>query len=271
MRNFPISMFAGAALSLAAGGTAAAAPLFAPAYNWSGFYVGGNIGHGFQTIDTDALFNSVGAASTFPASFAHSDQLKFRGTAGGVQIGFNWQASPHWVYGVEADWQASDQKGSFSSSDSYGGGRLGFTAAGAADTSYDAKISWFGTVRGRIGFAWDRLLVYGTAGFAYGQVSLSGLMTDSGSTTRITFPLFVTPYSAAAGFSASHVNVGWTAGAGVEGALVNNWSWKAEYLYLDLGSLDLFAPGPFSPATISAHAHFNDNLVRVGVNHKLGG
>lgn len=272
MRSSAISMLAGAAFSLAAGSVAAAAPLFAPTYNWSGFYVGGNIGHAFSTIDTDATLNGIGAPSHFgPFSFAHSDQLKFRGTLGGAQIGFNWQASPNWVWGVEADWQASDQKGSVSYSDAYAQSRPGLTSAGSAATSYNTKLSWFGTLRGRVGFAWDRLLVYATAGFAYGQVTLAGVTEDNGYTQTSGLLAPPRPFGAAAGFSTSKVNTGWTAGAGVEGALVNTWSWKAEYLYLDLGSLDLSAPGPFAPATISAHARFIDNIVRVGVNHKFGG
>jgi outer membrane immunogenic protein len=272
MRNVSVSIFAGAVLSLVAGGVAVAAPPFAPAYNWSGFYIGGNIGHGWSTIDADAMFTGIGTPSKFgPFAFAHSDALKFRGTVGGVQIGINWQPSSHWVYGLEADWQASGEKGSFSSIDSYDGTRLGFVASGTANTSYDARISWFGTVRGRIGYVWDRLLIYGTAGLAYGQVKLAGTMTDSGSTLVIAPPFTPVPFGATTGFSASRVNTGWAAGGGVEGALVSNWSWKAEYLYLDLGSLDLFAPGPFVSSTISAHARFIDNIVRVGVNHRFGG
>jgi outer membrane immunogenic protein len=273
MRNFPFSVFAGAALSLAAGGVAAvkAAPPPAQLFSWTGFYVGGNLGRGWSTLDSNSIFTGVGAPSTFgPFAFAHSDPLKRRGVLGGVQIGYNWQPSPDWVYGLEADWQASGQNGSLSYSDSYAGRRLGFTAAGTATTNYDAKVSWFGTVRGRIGFAWDRLLLYGTAGLAYGQVKLAGTMVDNGSTLVIAPPFTPRPFSAESGFTAARVNVGWTVGAGVEGALVRNWTWKAEYLYVDLGSLDVSAPGPFAPATTDAHARFADNIVRVGINHQFG-
>jgi len=273
MRNVPISIAAGVALSLAAGGVAAvkAAPPPAPLFNWTGFYVGGNLGRGWSTLDSNSIFSGVGAPSTFgPFSFAHSDPLKRRGVLGGVQAGYNWQVSRNWVYGLETDWQASSQKGDLSYLDAYSGTRLGFTASGTADTNIEARISWFGTLRGRIGYVWDRLLVYGTAGLAYGQVKLSATMVDSGANLVVVPPFIPTPYSGAASSSVSRVNVGWTAGAGVEGALLRNWSWKAEYLYVDLGSLDLSAPGPFAPATVNAHARFADNIVRVGVNRKFG-
>jgi len=105
--------------------------------------------------------NSLGFDFTgfFPVSFSHADTKSLDGVVGGGQVGYNWQASPSWVYGVEADWQAASQKASQSHSDPYV--TLG---ASTLSTTYEAKISWFGTVRGRVGYAWDRLLIYGTGG-----------------------------------------------------------------------------------------------------------
>ncbi len=117
----------------------------------------------------------------------------------------------------------------------------------------------------------DRLLVYGTGGLAYGQVKLAGTATDSGTTIMITTPPFLsTPFSGTAPFGASTMNVGWTAGAGVEGALADNWTWKAEYLYVDLGSLNVSAAGPFASENINVHARFTTNIVRAGFNYKFG-
>ena len=198
--------------------------------------------------------------------------MNLQGFIGGAQIGYNWQASPNWVYGLEADWQASGEKAGLSYSDAYSGsgGLLGVVATGTGNTNYDAKISWFGTVRGRIGYALDRLLIYGTGGLAYGQVKVGGTMMDSGTTLILCGPACTpTPFSGTASFGASRVNAGWTAGTGVEGALVGYWTWKAEYLYVDLGSLNLFALGP-ALATINVHARFTDNIVRVGLNYKFG-
>jgi outer membrane immunogenic protein len=241
----------------------------APVYSWTGFYIGGNLGDSWGRSDSDTTLTGLGLGRF---AFAHSDPLKLHGVIGGAQIGYNWQASPNWVYGLEADWQASGENAGLSYSDSYAGtgGLLGVVAAGTANTNYDAKISWFGTVRGRIGYALDRVLIYGTGGLAYGQVKLGGTMMDSGTTTVVAPPFTPIPFSGTAPFGASRVNAGWTAGAGVEGALVGHWTWKAEYLYVDLGTLNLFAAGPFATETISLHARFTDNIVRVGLNYKFG-
>ena len=272
-------LIAGAGFGLAASGVALAddmaaktPPPPAPVYSWAGYYVGGNAGYSWARPNSDTTLTGIGAPVTFgPFTFAHSDPLKFHGVIGGAQIGYNWQAMPNWVYGLETDWQASGEKAGLSYSDPYAGTRPGFIAAGAANTNYDAKILWFGTVRGRVGYAADRLLIYGTGGLAYGQVKLAGTMMDSGTTLIICGPLCSpTPFGRTAPFNVSRVNAGWTAGVGVEGALVGNWTWQVEYLYVDLGSLNIFAPGPFAPETINVHTRFTDNIVRAGLNYKFG-
>ncbi len=278
MRNSLVSIFAGAGFSLAASGFALAAdmavkappPPPAPVYSWTGFYVGGNVGYGLGWPNSETTLTGLGIGRF---AFDHSDPLKFQGVIGGPQIGYNWQVSPHLVYGLEADWEASGEKADLSYSDAYSGtgGLLGVVATGTGNTNYDAQISWFGTVRGRIGYASDRLLIYGTGGLAYGRVTLGGTMMDSGTTLILCGPsCSPTPFSGTAPFSASRVNAGWTAGAGVEGALVGNWTWKAEYLYLDLGSLNISAAEPSAPETIGVHARFTDNIVRAGFNYKFG-
>src|SRR5262249_8111567 len=115
--------------------------------------------------------------------------------------------------------------------------------SGAVVTSYEAKIEWFGTVRGRLGWLLnDGLLLYGTGGLAYGRVSVSGNVNES-----VSFPGFggiccFTPAPATTTFSQSRTNTGFAAGGGLEGRLAPwlppNWTWKLEYLYLDLGSLN---------------------------------
>jgi outer membrane immunogenic protein len=246
-------------------------PAPAPVYSWTGFYVGGNAGYSWGRPDSDTTLTGVGVVNTFgPFGFAHSDPLNLRGVIGGAQIGYNWQASQNWVYGLETDWQASGEKAALNYSDPYAARRLGFQVSGTANTNYDAKILWFGTVRGRIGYAWGHLLVYATGGLAYGQAKLAGTMTDSGATLTLCGPNCPpVPFSATAPYSASRVNAGWTAGTGVEGALVGRWTWKAEYLYVDLGALNLAASGPFAPETITVHARLIDNIVRVGLNYQF--
>ena len=137
------------------------------------------------------------------------------GFAGGVQAGYNWQNGP-WVFGVEGD----------------------INLTGADDTFAPWKFSnpWFGTLRGRVGYAFSNVLFYGTGGLAFGE--LKGL----------TF----------GGISESHTNAGWTLGAGAEFGLAQNWSAKIEYLYVDLDSSNFVVTG--------AKNDYRFGVVRAGIN-----
>ncbi|MFT4119380.1 outer membrane protein [Bradyrhizobium sp.] len=137
------------------------------------------------------------------------------GFVGGVQAGYNFQNGP-WVFGVEGDIQA----------------------AGADDTFAPWKFSnpWFGTLRGRAGYAFSNVLFYGTAGLAFGE--LRGQ----------TF-----------GWTESHTTAGWTIGAGVEVGLAPNWSAKLEYLYIDLSTSQFAITGVSNG--------YSASVVRAGVNY----
>jgi outer membrane immunogenic protein len=252
------------------------APPLPPSYNWTGFYIGGNIGGSFGNADTDINIAPVTVTTNFVGSFtvpgsAGSQSASPDGIIGGGQIGYNWQFSPNWVLGLEADIQGSGEKGSSNFGNSFSFTVLGAPVTGTALADYDAKILWFGTARGRIGYAWDRLMVYATGGLAYGEVKVEGTSTIRGTvgTGGLTAPFSV---SKAIGHSAT--NVGWTVGAGIEGALADHWTWRAEYLYMDLGSLDDLDAVINPIATASGgqtitHTHFTDNIVRVGVNYRF--
>ncbi|WP_371346909.1 outer membrane protein [Ancylobacter sp. IITR112] len=138
------------------------------------------------------------------------------GFLGGLQAGYNWQSGGPLVLGVEADIQYAD-------------------VASSAFT-----LDYFGTVRARIGYAFDQVLVYGTGGFAYG----------GGSYERL-------------GLTDDRNHFGWTLGAGAEYALGNNWSVKGEYLYVDLGK-ETYA-SYFGPRDIGV----STNIVRGGVNYRF--
>jgi outer membrane immunogenic protein len=256
------------------------APAAAPLYNWSGFYIGVNAGYGWGKANTDianaggnALEGPVGNSFDPLPAFAHSDSGKLNGPNGGGQIGYNWQFAPMGVLGIEADLQATRQKHSNrfvdSFSSSFNDGEEIVTDDLTHVTDFEAKISWFGTVRGRLGYALNGVLLYGTGGLAYGEVGLSGTsvstLTGSGGSN-----IGVNPFTTvtARGFAASAVNLGWTAGAGIEGALANNWTWKAEYLHMDLGSLSVTGVAA-TGATFTASSKFTDEIVRVGLNYRF--
>jgi outer membrane immunogenic protein len=148
-------------------------------------------------------------------------------------------------------------------------------------TAYDAKIAWFGTVRGVLGVSiTDGVLLYGTGGLAYGRVELSG---NTGVTGLVTIPPAAPFTPGASAFSGSNINIGYAVGGGIEARsylLPAGWTWKLEYLYVDLGSLDIVSPFPAAQPTqfaspftgpLTTHTRFTDNIVRFGLNYRFGG
>jgi outer membrane immunogenic protein len=193
-----------------------------------------------------------------PTSFSQSQNID--GLIGGVQIGYNWQANNTWVFGLKADFQGSAEKGSSSLSDPY----IATPGDPFINQTVDAKILWFGTVRGRVGvLVTPTLLVYGTGGLAYGRISVSGTETD-------TFPL-CPPSICVWTYGNSATKFGWTAGAGIEGAIPNtrDWTWKLEYLYIDFGSVSGTGSDVDFSSTYSWSTKVTDNILRVGLNYRF--
>jgi len=269
--------------------------------NWSGFYVGGNAGFGWGQADT----SQSGSASSFsgaPIAFVPnsysiagtSERTALDSVLGGLQAGYNW-ANRKWIVGAEADIQVGRQNGNGTIVSPLSGtvcnlvnlqtGQCGngppvpSAVNGPVATMLEGSIGWFGTIRGRLGYLVnDNLLVFGTGGLAYGRVSVS---TATNVAVTVANGLVFAPDSTSA--YAAKTNVGFTLGAGLQGTLRSlspNWTWKVEYLYLDLGSLDTAASfasvrsggGPFyTPITgqVATHTRFTDNIVRVGLNYQF--
>jgi outer membrane immunogenic protein len=253
------------ALLLTVLGTASAQSAAAQnAYSWTGFYIGANLGAGFG----DAKNNVSFVDSVFPFSSTRATTSKLDGFIGGGQMGYNWQVTPTAVVGLEADWQSFAAHGTQSYSDSIstfvpGGGFVTDTIG----TSYRAKTSWLGTIRGRIGFARNDLLFYGTGGIAFGRIGISGTASEAADLSAAG----AGPFASTTPFNVMQTRMGWTLGAGVEGALVGDWSWKLEYLYVDLGSIaGTFTPQTFAAGeTLTVQSRFNANLVRAGLNFRF--
>lgn len=214
------------------------APVVAPPYNWTGLYIGLNIGGSWGHQD-NSLVTTTGVTL-----LSNSDHLD--GVIGGGQIGYNWQVN-QWVLGIEADFQGSGQKGD----GSFFLPSAVLAANFPTSFSYSDKLNWFGTVRGRIGYAFDRWLPYFTGGWAFGHGEINGTTIFGATTTS---------------FSASHDYSGWTIGGGVEWAFENNWSAKLEYLYIDFGDGPTV---PVSPVLNIVSGKMTDNILRVGVNYKF--
>jgi outer membrane immunogenic protein len=260
MKRISIALAATASL-LATGAFAADLPakvytkapvIVDPGYNWTGFYIGGNIGYSWgRSSDTSTLTNAAGTVLLTTAGKSNLD-----GIVGGGQIGYNWQTQT-WVWGLEADIQGTGERGSraFAYTPFTGPGIGNFTPNILIPFVLTQKIDWFGTVRGRVGvLVTPRVLLYATGGLAYGQV-------NSSETIGTVVP---------SGFSNSITNVGWTVGAGIEGVIGGNWTAKLEYLYVDLGTVSSSYTLP-STNVISYSSHVTDNVLRVGVNYKFGG
>ena len=220
-------------------------------YNWTGLYLGANLG-GSWGRESHQIFDGI--AGIFEVGVTnHPD-----GVIGGSQVGYNCQFSPWFgwgtgtVLGIEADIQGSSQRSTID--EAFSDPRFGpVTFAG----SVEDKLEWFGTVRGRAGIAFDRVLWYATGGWAFGERKLGGPLTSSNAAGLIS----------TTAFSTSSRMDGWTVGGGIEWAFWGNWTAKFEYLYIDFGSQgDVAIPGgPF----IITSGHFIDNVARAGVNYKF--
>jgi outer membrane immunogenic protein len=237
-------------------------PVIAPVYNWTGFYIGGNVGGGWSEDSGATLCTEAGVVNSPGCQKVPGGTINGSGVIGGVQAGYNWQAGPNWLIGIEADIQGADIKGSTTVN-----GPFPFFGGGFGDpATYTAseKVDWFGTVRGRVGMTAGPVLFYVTGGLAYGHARLN---TDLVATFPFTFPA-----------SASVTKAGWTAGGGVEWGFAGNWSVKVEGLYYDLGTTTVSA-GPTVGAADPAVAAFRRGkdfdlhgaIGRVGLNYRFGG
>lgn len=205
-----------------------AAPLAPPPFSWTGFYVGGNVGgvwgHSVQTVDIDT-FGGVPA-----------DDSKFSGLIGGVQAGYNYQIS-NIVFGIEADYDWANAKKS--------------VVTLANFDTHNMAFSGLGTVRGRVGLAYDRFLPYVTGGVAFAR--LQNEIVDTG-----------VPFGTV---NRGSTATGWTAGGGLEYAFDNHWSAKAEYLYVKFPDKTV----ALSTGGYNFQFTFKDSeqIARVGVNYKF--
>lgn len=191
-----------------------------PIFTWTGFYVG--IVGGYNWGSSDWSTNEF-------------DNVSFNANGGNVggTVGYNYQFANNVVLGLETDLSWSGAKGD--------------VVCAFDDLRCETESQWFGTLRPRLGYAFDRFLPYITAGAAYGNVKLSAR------------DRFDNDFS----FSDSVTRFGWSAGVGVEYAFTDQWTAKIEYLHTDLGS-DNFLIDDFI-----VNSDWKADGVRVGVNYKF--
>jgi outer membrane immunogenic protein len=252
--------------------------------NWTGFYIGVNGGYSWGRASTDlvATQTTVGTitrtllggtvldVTTVPGPITTaslSDRARMDGWLGGAQIGYNAKFN-NWILGIEADFQGTGQRG---------GSSFCLAAAcplGSTLITSDFHLRWFGTLRGRAGLLADpNLLLYVTGGLAVGEIGADYSASITG-----------TP-GVLGTFSAKTTRAGFVVGGGAEYRISERWSFKLEYLYMDLGSVGasltaaqttlplIVTVGDFrfigtstTTTTATANTRITDNLLRAGIN-----
>jgi len=227
------------------------APVSAAVYSWTGFYVGGHFG--YAAGQTNWTATETGAAvPTLNGSFDLFNAYDpFKGTGSyfiGLQAGYNYMLPSRFLVGFESDVSAPNKIA----------GTQAFSSALTGQASYNDTVLQFGTARGRIGYAFDHWLVYGTGGVAwtYDKLTRTQLAgTPAGGTAAVGAPE-----------AALLWRWGWAAGGGVEVPIAPNWSAKLEYLAAEFGGRAKLFP--------AAAQSFNSDLamqsLRFGVNYQLG-
>jgi outer membrane immunogenic protein len=214
-----------------------------PIYDWTGFYIGGNIGAGWSGLSGTNFSDTLGS------TFTSSTNVQF---LGGGQVGANYQFSNGLVIGAEAlfDWLSNSQNGAVTATDP--------TGSVAANIG-TPNTRWLATVSGRVGYAWDRVLLYAKGGGAWVATNNPAISVAG----------------APASFSgiSNTTSSGYTAGFGVEWAFSGNWSARAEYTYIGLPSQN-FTVAPATPtfgADVMTFSNRNISMVTGAVNYKFGG
>jgi outer membrane immunogenic protein len=213
-----------------------------PIFTWTGFYVGVNAGGAFRANNNNAYNNAIFFGGAAPVlGFNNNSSNNGRFLVGG-QAGVNYQVG-QFVLGIEGDGDAV-----------LGNNRNSFPGANGGSST-----GFLGTVRGRGGIAFDRFLVYGTGGVAFG----SNNSPNTAVATVAGLPAFFTANNG------NNTRVGYAVGAGVEYAFLNNWSVKVEYLFTDLGRNNRTFILAGTGAGFTTAGREQNHIVRAGLNYKF--
>jgi outer membrane immunogenic protein len=219
-------------------------------YSWTGIYIGANLGLGGDRFEYPF---SIAAPAT-PAFASGNASITSSGIIGGGQVGYNWEFGNNVVLGFETDFDGAAIRGKVTANIN---GIAAGTPFGAA-AQVGSRINYIGTVRGRLGYAWDRFLVYGTGGFAYGQVNsaISASVAAGGGAIAFTT-------------SENNSRTGFAVGGGFEYAITNNLTVKTEYLYVNLGTNNILNQNLFGVVGVNINQKTQVNIARAGINYKF--
>jgi len=204
------------------------------AYDWSGFYLGAHLGYDWENFNGDSIHTDTGALGSIFSK-------RFTNVFAGFQGGYNYVVASNILLGVEADVSRNN---------------AGAWGLGVNDGSFgQGVLDWSGTVRGRLGYAVNNWLFYGTGGFAWSEVNL----------TRVQISAFNPGAPPATVETASATRTGWTAGAGIEVGVLSNLTVRAEYRHTEYDSFNVAFP-------LSSRAWFlssRSEEVLLGANYKF--
>jgi outer membrane immunogenic protein len=219
------------------------APVYVPPpiYNWTGFYIGGNLGWGWAGLESTEIAPGTVA---FPVGVAFTKNNE-NGFLGGVQTGYNWQVAPAFVVGLEGEWSWTDIRGTATTISTIDG----------FNSTVAAKVKDFALFTGRLGYAADNWLFYVKGGGAWAQGSSAGVGTFANGT------FFDTT-------SSSTNRTGWTIGGGIEWGFAPNWSAKIEYNHIDLGSTNVAILSSTGTTSFVSSKETID-VVKGGVNYRF--
>jgi outer membrane immunogenic protein len=230
-----------------------------PPYSWTGLYVGAHAGYGWGAWDGNQIYTDAALVPAVPYGpfDASSHTIKGNGALAGGQLGYNYQFG-RFVAGVEGDGSWANLKGD-TTLFPYPADPARGTAFGTPAWGFGIENNWLATARGRFGLTvTPTLLFYGTGGVAFGGFHETHTVLGYG-------------YADNAISTRDETKAGWTAGTGVEWALSNNWSAKAEYLFMSfpgVGGIMQWAPH-YGPATDGFKGDWNVHTVNLGINYKF--
>lgn len=247
------------------------APLAAtPVFSWTGCYLGGHVGAGWDRTK----FTDPGSPDGFgrisqTITATPGGSVSVDGGAdvlGGGQIGCDYQFASNWVIGLAGDFSWTNIKGHGNNGDPFFNNK-----DGTSPITLSTRTEWLASATGRLGYAWDRVMIYGKGGvaFAHDRYSIQNLLAIPSTGTicqvGVTF--------VACNPQASTTRTGWTAGAGVEWAFAPNWSMLVEYNHYGFGSKALNFSDPAEtpgggPATLQVKQDLD--VVKAGVNYRFG-
>jgi outer membrane immunogenic protein len=211
-------------------------------YNWTGFYIGGQMGGGWETTQSTRADNS--AAPNEPLGFK-GPPFHQSGLLGGGYAGFNYQINK-FVVGIDGDYSLANVRGV--------GTSVGPTGAGSTATT---DIAWIATLSGRLGYAVNNWMFFGKGGWAWEGVSITGQDFNPAGT------VVATTYN-------STIRNGWSIGTGVEWGLAPNWSAKLEYDFVKFSTTyytSIVTPSPATLPTFNAASSLN--TVKLGVAYRF--